>query len=89
MAERKIMTEEIRDQLPDDLNAVDHIGAYDFPDNSRRRIPGVIYSALALLCVVVWFVADNQDSALINKGICLPPSFLQSCPSSALPVAGA
>ena len=63
------MTEEIRDQLPDDLNAVDHIGAYDFPDNSRRRIPGVIYSALALLCVVVWFVADNQDSALINKGI--------------------
>lgn len=68
MAERKIMTEEIRDQLPDDLNAVDHIGAYDFPDNSRRRIPGVIYSALALLCVVVWFVADNQDSALINKG---------------------
>ena len=30
MAERKIMTEEIRDQLPDDLNAVDHIGAYDF-----------------------------------------------------------
>ena len=69
MAERKIMTEEIRDQLPDDLNAVDHSGAYDFPDNSRRRIPGVIYSALALLCVVVWFVADNQDSALINKGI--------------------
>ena len=69
MAERKIMTEEIRDQLPDDLNAVDHIGAYDFPDNSRRRIPGVIYSALALLCVLVWFVADNQDSALINKGI--------------------
>ena len=45
------MTEEIRDQLPDDLNAVDHIGVYDFPDNSRRRIPGVIYSALALLCV--------------------------------------
>ena len=69
MAERKIMTDEIRDQLPDDLNAVDHIGAYDFPDNSRRRIPGVIYSVLALVCVIVWFVADNQDSALINKGI--------------------
>ncbi|MEY3806916.1 MAG: hypothetical protein RIR69_1728, partial [Actinomycetota bacterium] len=34
------MSDEIRDELPDDLNAVDHIGAYDFPDNSRRRIPG-------------------------------------------------
>lgn len=63
------MTDDIRDQLPDDLNAVDHIGAYDFPDNSRRRIPGVIYSVLALVCVAVWFMADNQDSALINKGI--------------------
>lgn len=63
------MTDDIRDQLPDDLNAVDHIGAYDFPDNSRRRIPGVIYSVLALVCVAVWFMADSQDSALINKGI--------------------
>lgn len=62
------MSDEIRDQLPDDLNAVDHIGAYDFPDNSRRRIPGVIYAVLAVACVVVWFIADSRDSVIVNTG---------------------
>lgn len=63
------MTDEIRDQLPDDLNAVDHIGVYDFPDNSRRRIPGFIYLALAAVCVGVWVVADSRDSQLVNGGL--------------------
>ena len=63
------MTDDIRDQLPEDLNAVDHIGAYDFPDNSRRRIPGFIYLGLAVVCAAVWFVADSNDSALVNKGL--------------------
>jgi hypothetical protein len=63
------MSDDIRDQLPDDLNAVDHIGAYDFPDNSRRRIPGVMYAGLAVACVAGWFVADAQDSAIINRGL--------------------
>ena len=63
------MTEEIRDQLPEDLNAVDHVGAYDFPDNSRRRIPGAIYLVSAVICVVVWSIAQSNDSALVNKGL--------------------
>jgi hypothetical protein len=63
------MSDDIRDQLPDDLNAVDHIGAYDFPDNSRRRIPGVMYAILAVACVAGWFIADSQDSAIINRGL--------------------
>jgi hypothetical protein len=63
------MTDDIRDQLPDDLNAVDHIGAYDFPDNSRRRIPGFIYLILAITCTATWFVADSNESALVNKGL--------------------
>jgi hypothetical protein len=63
------MSDDIRDQLPDDLNAVDHIGAYDFPDNSRRRIPGVMYAGLAVACVAGWFVADAQGSAIINRGL--------------------
>lgn len=62
------MSDEIRDQLPDDLNAVDHIGAYDFPDNSRRRIPGVLYAITAVTCVVVWLAIDSGDSAPANKG---------------------
>ena len=63
------MTDELRDELPDDLNAVDHVGAYDFPDNSRRRIPGVMYAVLAALCVAVWTIADGNDSPNVNKGL--------------------
>lgn len=63
------MSDDIRDELPADLNAVDHVGVYDFPDNSRRRIPGVIYALLAVLCVVAWFVADSRESEIVNKGL--------------------
>lgn len=63
------MSDEIRDQLPDDLNAVDHIGAYDFPDNSRRRIPGVIYAVLALVCLLVWWSGRQGDSVMVNGGL--------------------
>lgn len=63
------MTDDIRDQLPEDLNAVDHIGVYDFPDNSRRRIPGVIYAVLAVVCLVVWKIAESNESTLVNRGL--------------------
>ena len=63
------MTDDIRDQLPADLNAVDHIGVYDFPDNSRRRIPGVIYAVLAVICLVVWKIAESNESTLVNRGL--------------------
>ncbi len=63
------MTDEIRDQLPDDLNAVDHVAAYDFPDNSRRRIPGFIYLTSAVACIGGWAIARSNDSQLINGGL--------------------
>ena len=63
------MTDDLRDQLPDDLNAVDNIAAYDFPDNSRRRIPGALYVGFAVVCVAVWFLGDGENSALLNRGI--------------------
>jgi hypothetical protein len=63
------MSDEIRDQLPDDLNAVDNIGAYDFPDNSRRRIPGVIYAVLALGCLLAWWSGGSGDSVMVNGGL--------------------
>ncbi len=69
MAESKTMTDELRDQLPDDLNAVDHIAAYDFPDNSRRRIPGALYAGFAVCCVGIWFLNDGDNSSLINRGV--------------------
>ncbi|MGD9792112.1 MAG: hypothetical protein AB7V43_01420 [Acidimicrobiia bacterium] len=59
--------DEIRDALPEDLNAVGYVGVYQFPDNSRRRIPGVLYLVSAAICVAIW--ASKSDSAvLINDG---------------------
>lgn len=70
------MTDDIRDQLPDDLNAVDHIAAYDFPDNSRRRIPGYIYLVGATACAAIWLAGNSSDSALVNKGLVLAAALL-------------
>ena len=60
------MTDDLRDELPDDLNPAGYVGAYQFPDNSRRRWPGAIYLAIAAGCVVVYVVAT--DSAIVNEG---------------------
>lgn len=60
------MTDDIRDELPDDLDASGFVGPYQFPDNSRRRWPGALYVATALLCVLVYVYFD--DSALVNGG---------------------
>ena len=35
--------EEIRDELPEDLDASNFVGPYMFPNNNRRRIPAVLY----------------------------------------------
>jgi hypothetical protein len=61
--------DELRDQLPDDLNAKGFVGPYQFPDNSRRRRPAVIYLAIAVVCAVVWAVNRGADgSPLVNEG---------------------
>lgn len=56
-----------RDTLPADLDAdaAAFAGAYEFPDNSRRRIPGVIYLAIAAVCIVVWLTVD---APVVNAG---------------------
>jgi hypothetical protein len=53
------------DELPDDLQP-EFAGAYEFPDNSRRRIPGYIYCGLAVVCLVLWIT--SRSSPLINDG---------------------
>ena len=59
--------DEIRDELPADLNAVGYVGPYAFPDNARRRIQGALYLAVAALCVVLRLVA-GADAVLVNDG---------------------
>jgi hypothetical protein len=60
---------EIRDELPADLNASEFVGPYMFPNNSRRRIPGVLYLFAAVLLVAVWGIANGDDSAAVNGGV--------------------
>lgn len=59
--------DDLRDELPDDINAADFVGAYQFPDNSRRRIPGYIYLVLAAVCLV-WFLTSRDSSPIVNGG---------------------
>ncbi|MEY3617836.1 MAG: hypothetical protein RL726_534 [Actinomycetota bacterium] len=61
------LSSEIRDTLPDDLNAVENRAEYRFPDNSRRRIPGIIYLISGAL-VLVWNMASG-DSTTVNDGL--------------------
>ena len=58
---------DLRDELPDDLNTEGLVGAYLFPDNSRRRVPGVIYLVLAVVCLVL-YLSVGDSSPLVNGG---------------------
>lgn len=59
--------DDVRDELPDDINAADFVGAYEFPDNSRRRIPGYLYLAVAAVCLTV-FLLSGDTSPIVNGG---------------------
>jgi hypothetical protein len=62
---------ELRDTLPEDLNARDLAVPYKFPDNSRRRTPGVMYLVIAAACLVVWLVRRGDRPVLVNGGLVL------------------
>ncbi len=59
---------EIRDELPTDLNVTAFVGPYKFPDNSRRRIPGLIYLVVAALSFALWVTQRDSESALVSDG---------------------
>jgi hypothetical protein len=68
------MTDDLRDELPDDLNPSGFVGPYQFPDNSRRRWPGVIYLVIAALCVVLYVAAP--DLVIVNEGFLVAAAVL-------------
>ncbi len=59
-------TDDQIDELPDDLNPAGFVGAYLFPDNSRRRWPGAMYLGCAAIITAVYFAAS--DAAVVNGG---------------------
>ena len=63
----EINSNEIRDQLPSDLDVSAFVGPYQFPDNSRRRIPGYLYLGISALSALLWLFND-QNSGLVNDG---------------------
>lgn len=58
----------IRDELPADLDPSQVSAPYLFPNNSRRRIPAVLYTLIGVGCVVLWWSA-GADAVLVNDGV--------------------
>ena len=69
-----VVTDDIRDELPEDLDPTGFVGPYQFPDNSRRRWPGAIYLVVAAGCVAAWFV--GTDSPIVNGGLLVAAAVL-------------
>lgn len=59
--------DEHRDELPEDLDASGYVGPYTFPDNKRRRAPGVLYVVVGVLLVALWLVQGS--GVLVNAGL--------------------
>ena len=60
--------DQIRDALPDDLDAAGYVGPYLFPNNNRRRIPAVLYWVIAALCLALWLSSGSGGNVLVNGG---------------------
>ena len=62
-------------QLPQELDVTGYRGPYTFPDNSRRRIPGVIHLLVAGACLALW-VTRADGGVLVNGGMLLAAGLL-------------
>jgi hypothetical protein len=62
---------DVRDALPQDLDVSGFVGPYQFPDNSRRRYPGIIYLVIAAGCLLLWVAKGGDDAVLVNNGFLL------------------
>jgi hypothetical protein len=67
VGDEEVGDEDVRDTLPADLDASGFVGPYLFPNNSRRRIPGVVYVVMGVGCVVLWLLRGDGGT-LVNAG---------------------
>jgi hypothetical protein len=67
MSEAPLPDDEVRDELPHDLDVAGAAGPYEFPDNSRRRKPAILYMLVALTVLLLW-VWQRDSSPLVNDG---------------------
>ena len=61
--------EEVRDELPHDLVAAGYVGPYVFPNNDKRRIPGVLYLLMGILAIALYVFTKGGDPVLVNGGV--------------------
>jgi hypothetical protein len=67
---------DIRDALPEDLDASGYVGPYLFPNNSRRRVPAVIYWIVSLILLGLYVATRGTDAVLVNGGYVAAAIFL-------------
>ena len=65
----------MRDSLPADLDATSYAESYPLPDNSRRRIPGILYLAMGVAGITA-SIAAGDDALLINHGFAVSGAVL-------------
>jgi hypothetical protein len=68
--------DEYRDELPGDLDVTEYVGAYTFPNINRRRVPALVYLAVATLSFVLWATHTGDDHVLVNEGFLAVAVFL-------------
>jgi hypothetical protein len=56
------------DTLPEDLDITEYVGPYLFPDNNRRRWPGLLYIVAGAALVVAWLLR-TVTPVNVNKGL--------------------
>lgn len=64
---------EVRDALPADLDPSAVTEPYLFPNNSRRRIPAVLYTLIGAACILARFTVGEDtpvvDDSYVNNGV--------------------
>jgi len=60
MMNGEIKDEEVTDELPEDLDVHGFVGPYQFPDNSRRRIPGFLYLFFSIVFFLLLKLFDSS-----------------------------
>jgi hypothetical protein len=61
-------TRDHSDILPEDLDVTEYVGPYLFPDNNRRRWPGVLYLGTGAAMVAGW-LGRTVTPVNVNKGV--------------------
>lgn len=59
---------DVTDVLPEDLDLHGMVGPYVFPNNNRRRVPGVLYGIVGV-AACIWYLLAGDSATLINRGV--------------------